>query len=124
MVSEDGRGSWLDAYYQSKEREREREREREFIGTNIKQFHAKIKLRRWDTEKNLQSRLSRRAPLESFINFYRGLKLIYRNRNEIPYYPALTYRNTLLSSSVNLRTDALTSFVCVSSDIRANNICT
>ena len=30
---------------------REREREREFIGTNIKQFHAKIKLRRWDTEK-------------------------------------------------------------------------
>jgi len=33
------------------EREREREREREFIGTNIKQFHAKIKLRRWDTEK-------------------------------------------------------------------------
>jgi len=29
----------------------EREREREFIGTNIKQFHAKIELRRWDTEK-------------------------------------------------------------------------
>ena len=25
------------------------ESEREFIGTNIKQFHAKIKLRRWDT---------------------------------------------------------------------------
>jgi len=47
-------------------------REREFIGTNIKQFNAKIKLRRWDTEKNLQNRLSRRAPLESFINFYRG----------------------------------------------------
>jgi len=39
-------------------------REREFIGTNIKQFHAKIKLRRWDTEKNLQNGLSRRAPLE------------------------------------------------------------
>jgi len=52
---------------------RERERDREFIGTNIKQFHAKIKLRRWDTEKNLQNRLSRRAPLESFIKFYRGL---------------------------------------------------
>jgi len=34
---------------------REREREREFIGTHIKQFHAKIKLRRWDTEKNLQN---------------------------------------------------------------------
>jgi len=50
--------------------------EREFIGTNIKQFHAKIKLRRWDTEKNMQNRLSRRAPLESFINFYRGLKLM------------------------------------------------
>jgi len=33
------------------ERERERETEREFIGTNIKQFHAKIKVRRWDTEK-------------------------------------------------------------------------
>jgi len=42
----------------------------------IKQFHAKIKLRRWDTEKNLQNRLSRRASLESFINFYRGLKLM------------------------------------------------
>ena len=54
----------------------EKEREREFIGTNIKQFHAKIKLRRWDTEKNLQNRLSRRAPLDSFINFYRGLKLM------------------------------------------------
>jgi len=53
-----------------------REREREFIGTNNKQFHAKIKLRPWDTEKNLQNRLSRRAPLESFINFYRGLKLV------------------------------------------------
>jgi len=53
-----------------------RQREREFIGTNNKQFHAKIKLRRWDTEKNLQNRLSRRAPLESFINFYRGLKLM------------------------------------------------
>ena len=52
------------------------EREREFIGTNIEQFHAIIKLRRWDTEKNLQNRLSRRAPLESFINFYRGLKLM------------------------------------------------
>jgi len=52
------------------------EREREFIGTNIKQFHAKIKLRRWDTEKNLQNRLSRRAPLESFINFSCGLKLM------------------------------------------------
>ena len=51
-------------------------REREFIGTNIKQFHAKIKLRRWDTEKNLQNRLSRRAPFESFINFYRGLMLM------------------------------------------------
>jgi len=51
-------------------------REREFIGTNIKQFHAKIKLRSWDTEKNLQNRLSRRAPLESFKNFYRGLKLM------------------------------------------------
>jgi len=49
---------------------------REFVGTNIKQFHAEIKLRRWDTGKNLQSRLSRRAPLESFINFYRGLKLM------------------------------------------------
>jgi len=56
--------------------DRERESEREFIGTNIKQFHAKIKLRRWDTEKNLQNRLSCRAPLESFINFYRGLKLM------------------------------------------------
>jgi len=54
----------------------EKEREREFIGTNIKQFHAKIKLRRWDTEKNLQNRLFRRAPLDSFINFYRGLKLM------------------------------------------------
>jgi len=43
-------------------------REREFIGTNIKQYHAKIKLRRWNTEKNLQNRLFRRAPLESFIN--------------------------------------------------------
>jgi len=53
-----------------------REREREFIGTNIKQFQTKIKLRCWDTEKNLQNRLSRRALLESFINFYRGLKLI------------------------------------------------
>jgi len=50
--------------------------EREFIGTIIKQFHAKIKLRRWDTEKILQNRLSRRAPLERFINFYRGLKLM------------------------------------------------
>ena len=56
--------------------EREREREREFIDTNIKQFHVKIKLRRWDTEKNLQNRLSRRAPFESFINFYRVLKLM------------------------------------------------
>jgi len=53
-----------------------KDREREFIGTNIKQFHAKIKLRRWDTEKNLQNRLSRWAPLESFINFDRGLKLM------------------------------------------------
>jgi len=52
------------------------QREREFIGTNIKQFHAIIKLRRWDTEKNLQNRFSVRAPLESFINFYRGLKLM------------------------------------------------
>jgi len=52
------------------------EREREFIGTNIKQFHAKIKLRRWDIEKKLQNRLSRRSPLESFIKFYRGLKLM------------------------------------------------
>jgi len=52
------------------------EREREFIGRNIKQFHAKINLRRWDTEKNLQNRLSRRAPHESFVNFYRGLKLM------------------------------------------------
>ena len=52
------------------------EREREFIGTNIKQFNAKIKLGRWDPEKNLQNRLSRRAPLESFINFYCGLKLV------------------------------------------------
>ena len=50
--------------------------ERELIGTNIKQFHAKIKLRCWDTEKKLQNRLSRRAPLKSFINFYRGLKLM------------------------------------------------
>ena len=50
--------------------------EREFIGTNIKQFHAKIKLRRWDTKKNLQNRLPRRAPLESFITFYCGLKLM------------------------------------------------
>jgi len=57
-------------------RKQEKEREREFIGTNIKQFHAKRKLRRRDTEKNLQNRLSRRAPLESFINFYRGLKLM------------------------------------------------
>jgi len=47
-----------------------------FIGTNIKQFHEKIKLRRWGTEKNLQNRLSCQAPLESFINFYRGLKLM------------------------------------------------
>jgi len=53
-----------------------KDREREFIGTNIKQFHAKIKLRRWNTEKNLQNRLSRWAPLESFINFDRGLKLM------------------------------------------------
>ena len=52
------------------------EREREFIGINIKQFHAKTKLRRWDTEKKLQNRLSRREPLESFINFYHGLKLM------------------------------------------------
>jgi len=51
-------------------------REREFIGTNIKQFHEKIKLRRWDTWKKLQNRLSRQAPLESFIKFYRGLKLM------------------------------------------------
>jgi len=51
-------------------------REREFIGTNIKQFHAKIKLRRWDTEKNLQNRLSPLARLEGFRNFYRGLKLM------------------------------------------------
>ena len=51
-------------------------REREFIGTNIKQFHAKIKLRRWDTKKNLQNRLCHRAPLESFINLCRGLKLM------------------------------------------------
>jgi len=41
------------------------EKDREVIGTNIKQFHAKIKLRRWDTEKNLQNRLSRLAPLEN-----------------------------------------------------------
>jgi len=54
------------------------EREREFIGTNIKQFHAKIKLRRWDTEKQLQNRLSRRAPLESFMNVYRGGRIIDR----------------------------------------------
>jgi len=39
-----------------------REREREFIGTNIKQFHAKMKLRRWDTEKNLQEVVSSGAP--------------------------------------------------------------
>jgi len=31
---------------------------------------------RWDTEKNLLNRLSRRAPLDSFTNFYRGLKLM------------------------------------------------
>jgi len=31
------------------------EREREFIGTNIKQFHAKIKLRPWDIEKNCKT---------------------------------------------------------------------
>ena len=60
------------------EREREREIEREFIGTDIKQFHAKIKLRRWDTEKNLQNRLSRRAPLESFINFYQLMAELMR----------------------------------------------
>jgi len=36
-------------------RQREREREKEFIGTNIKQFHAKIKLRRWDNEKNCKT---------------------------------------------------------------------
>ena len=53
-----------------------REREREFIGISIKQFHAKTKLRRWDTEKNLQNGLSRRAPIESFINLYRSLKLM------------------------------------------------
>jgi len=52
------------------------EREREFIGTNIKLFHAKIKLGRWDTEKNLQNRLSHQAPLENFVNFYRGCKLM------------------------------------------------
>ena len=40
----------------------QREREREFIGTNIKQFHAKMKLRRWDTEKNLQEVVSSGAP--------------------------------------------------------------
>jgi len=33
-------------------------------------------------------------------------------------------RITLLSSSVNQWTEALTFFVCVSSGIRANNVCT
>ena len=40
-----------------------REREREFIGTNIKQFHGKIKLRRWDTEKKLKALLQLKALL-------------------------------------------------------------
>jgi len=39
-------------YCEEKIDDYEREREREFIDTNIKQFHAKIKLRPWDTEKN------------------------------------------------------------------------
>jgi len=53
-----------------------RVREREFIGTNIKQFHAKIKLRRWDTEKNLQNRLSRRAPRRKFQRKFNGIAVI------------------------------------------------
>jgi len=56
--------------------ERERERQREFIGANIKQFHAKLKLRRWDTEKNPAKQVVPSGALESFINFYRGLKLM------------------------------------------------
>jgi len=35
-----------------------------------------IKLWRWDTEKNLLSRLSRRAPLDTFMKFYYNLKLM------------------------------------------------
>ena len=37
---------------------------------------CKNKIKALGTEKKLQNRLSRRAPLESFINFYRGLKLM------------------------------------------------
>ena len=40
----------------------QREREREFIGTNIKQFHAKIELRRWDTEKTCKTGCLVRRP--------------------------------------------------------------
>jgi len=53
-----------------------REREREFIGTNIKQFHAKIKLRHWDTEKKPAKQVvSSGAPrkFHKFLSFYRSL---------------------------------------------------
>ena len=46
------------------------------LAQTLNNFMLKIKLRRWDNGKNLQNRLSGRAPLESFITFYRGLKLM------------------------------------------------
>ena len=52
--------------------EREREREREFIGTNIKQFHANIKSWRWDTDKKPANQVvSSGAPR----NFHKFLSL-------------------------------------------------
>ena len=50
-------------------------KERKFISAN-KLFHANQKLRLWTPKKKLLNRLSRRAPLNSFINFYRILKLM------------------------------------------------
>jgi len=46
----------------------------EVTGENIGQLHT-IKLKSWDTDKNLLNRFSRRAPLNSFMTLYHGLRL-------------------------------------------------
>ena len=55
--------------------EREREREREFIGTNIKQFHANIKSWRWDTDKKLANQVVSSGAPRNFHKFLSWFKV-------------------------------------------------
>ena len=53
-----------------------RERERESLLAQTLNNFMQIKAKALGHRKNLLNRLSRRAPLDSFINSYRGLKLM------------------------------------------------